>query len=251
LITGAAGHLGSAMAEGLAIAGATVYLNGRNKKNIEAMVDMLTAKGLKVRSAVFDVTKRDEIAHFFDKIEGGFLDVIVNNAYVGTSGSVETASADDYNSSYDVSLISAHNLVQLALPYLRHAKKINGDACVINIASMYGMVSPDIKIYNSKEESNPPFYGAAKAALIHWTKYAACEFAEEGIRFNSISPGAFPSRQVQDEHELVVSKLVKKIPMARIGQPEDLIAPLIFLASSASSYITAINIPVDGGWTAL
>jgi NAD(P)-dependent dehydrogenase (short-subunit alcohol dehydrogenase family) len=251
LITGAAGHLGSAMAEGLALAGATVYLNGRNKQNIEAMIDMLSAKDLKVKSAVFDVTKRDEIKHFLDNIENGILDIIVNNAYAGKSGSVETASAEDYESSYDVSMISAHNLVQLALPHLREAKRINGDACVINIASMYGMVSPDIKIYNSKEESNPPFYGAAKAALIHWTSYAACEFAKEGIRFNSISPGAFPSPQVQDEHKLLVSKLVKKIPMSRVGQPNDLVAPLIFLASSGSKYITAINIPVDGGWTAL
>ena len=250
LITGAAGYLGSAMAEGLALAGATVYLNGRNEKNIEEIVRKLTAKGMNVKPAIFDVTERDEIIQFLDNIEGDTLDIIINNAYAGIAGTVETASAENYESSYNISLIATHNLVQLALPYLRMAKTTNGDACVINIASMYGMVSPDLRIYDSKEGSNPPFYGAAKAALIQWTKYAACEFAEEGIRFNSISPGAFPAKHVQTENKPLVSKIVNKIPMARIGQPEDLVGPVLFLASSAANYVTAVNLPVDGGWTA-
>ena len=250
LITGATGYLGSVMAEGLAQAGAVVYLNGRNKHRVNELVDELVAKSLNVKAAIFDITKRGEIELFLNNIEDNILDIVVNNAYAGTAGTVETTSAEDYISSYNVSMVATHNLVQSLLPYLRAAKKVNGDASVINIASMYGMVSPDLRIYESKEGSNPPFYGAAKAALIQWTKYAACEFAKEGIRFNSISPGAFPSKSVQDKNKALVSKIVNKIPMARMGQPEELIGPLVFLASSSASYTTAINLTVDGGWTA-
>jgi len=250
LITGASGYLGSVMAEGMAKAGAMVYLNGRNNKNINAIVSKLVAKGLDVKSAVFDVTKQDEIESFFDAFESKYLDIVVNNAYAGAAGTVETVLAEDYLLSYDVAMISTHNLVQIALPYLRSAQKKNGDASVITIASMYGVVSPDLRIYSSKEVANPPMYGAAKAALIQWTKYAACEFAEEGIRFNCISPGAFPSEDVQEANKPLVSKIINKIPMARVGVPEDIVGPLIFLASSSSSYVTATNLIVDGGWTA-
>lgn len=250
LITGATGYLGGVMVEGLAQAGATVYLNGRNKHRVNELVDELVAKGLSVKAAIFDITERGEIELFLDNVEDTTIDIVVNNAYAGTAGTVETSSAEDYESSYKISMLATHNLVQLLLPYLRAAKEVNGDASVINIASMYGMVSPDLRIYGSKEKANPPFYGAAKAALIQWTKYAACEFAEEGIRFNSISPGAFPSRDVQNENKSLVSKLVNKIPMARIGHAEELVGPLIFLASSSASYVTAINLKVDGGWTA-
>jgi len=250
LITGASGYLGSVMAEGMAKAGAVVYLNGRNHENINAMVSKLVERGLDVKSAVFDVTKRDEIESFFDGFESEYLDIVVNNAYAGAAGTVETVLAEDYLLSYDVAMIATHNLVQMALPYLRSAQKKNGDASVITIASMYGVVSPDLRIYSSKEEANPPMYGAAKAALIQWTKYAACEFAEEGIRFNCISPGAFPSEDVQEANKPLVSKIINKIPMARVGVPEDIVGPLIFLASSSSSYVTATNLIVDGGWTA-
>jgi len=250
LITGASGYLGSAMAEGMAEEGAVVYLNGRNHENINTMVSKLVEKGHDVKSAIFDVTKRDEIESFFGGFEGECLDIVVNNAYAGAAGTIETISAEDYLLSYDVAMIATHNLVQMALPYLRSAQKKNGDASVITIASMYGVISPDLRIYASKEEANPPIYGAAKAALIQWTKYAACEFAEEGIRFNCISPGAFPSEDAQEVNKPLVSKIINKIPMGRIGQPKDIVGPLVFLASPCSSYVTATNLMVDGGWTA-
>ena len=250
LITGGTGYLGAIMSEGLARAGATVYINGRNKSKVNNLVNKLINNGLQVKAAIFDITKQLEIEHFFNNFEGNILDIVINNAYAGESGTIETSTPDNYRDSYNTSVVAAHNLIQLALPYLRNAKKKNGDASVINISSMYGMVSPDIRIYESQKGSNPPFYGAAKAALIQWTKYAACEFAEEGIRFNSISPGPFPSIEVQKQHSDLVSKIINKVPLARIGKPEELVGPLIFLSSSSSTYITATNLTVDGGWTA-
>jgi NAD(P)-dependent dehydrogenase (short-subunit alcohol dehydrogenase family) len=148
-----------------------------------------------------------------------------------------------------MSVIGAHNVFINALPALRRAVKSRGHASVINVASMYGVVSPDLSVYKTPESSNPPFYGAAKAALIQWTRYAACEYGRENIRFNSVSPGPFPSAQVQADAPDFVRTLSQKVPLGRVGQPGELVGIMVFLASSASSFITGANIPVDGGWT--
>jgi NAD(P)-dependent dehydrogenase (short-subunit alcohol dehydrogenase family) len=114
---------------------------------------------------------------------------------------------------------------------------------------MYAMISPDQRIYESASGVNPPFYGAAKAALLQWTRYAACEFGAEGIRVNSISPGPFPSELVQKGSPAFIEKLANKVPMGRVGQSAEIKGPILFLASSASSFVNGANIVVDGGWT--
>ena len=122
------------------------------------------------------------------------------------------------------------------------------DASVINIASIYGLVSPHLKIYQ-KNNINPPFYGASKAALIQWTRYAAVEFADKGIRFNSVCPGPFPSQAAQTENPKLMKEIIKNVPLGRLGKSSEIVSSLLFLASSGSSYVTGSNITVDGGWT--
>jgi NAD(P)-dependent dehydrogenase (short-subunit alcohol dehydrogenase family) len=246
LITGSTGYLGQTLAIGLAEFGAKVYLNGRSESKVNKLLKKIN---LDVEPAIFDITNSDEVDSFFKSIDNKPIDVLVNNAMSGNSGSIETSTTKDYSLSYDIAVITAHNIVQNALPNLRLAVEKNGYASVVNIASMYGMVSPDLNIYNDKYSANPPFYGAAKAALIQWTKYAACEFARENIRFNSISPGPFPSEYVQKNNKSLVKNIEKKVPMNRIGHPEELVGALIFLASNSSSYVTGTNVIVDGGWT--
>lgn len=250
LVTGSTGYLGQAIAEGLADAGAKVLLNGRCKEKIDALAKKLEVKGCVVQSALFDVTNENEIKRYIEHANLTTMDILVNNAYNGEAGSVETAKAGNYRDSYEISVVAAHNLTHSFLPLLRQARILNGDATVINIASMYGMVSPDCRIYDSKEVSNPPFYGSAKAALIQWSKYAACEFGKEGIRFNVISPGPFPSEATKEKNSELVRKIEQKVPMERVGIPSELIGPVVFLASQASSYVNGANIVVDGGWTA-
>jgi NAD(P)-dependent dehydrogenase (short-subunit alcohol dehydrogenase family) len=245
LITGSTGYLGQVMAKALSEAGAKVYLNGLNEDKVNKLIEDYN---LNARPAIFDVTNAKQVESFFSSISNEPIDIIINNAYFGNSGSIETSSNEDYVSSYAVTVIAAQNIVFNALPLLKLAKKRNGQASVINIASMYGLVSPNINIYQDKNSSNPPFYAASKAALIHWTRYAACEFAPDGIRVNSISPGAFPNKLTQD-HDLI-KKIEKKIPLGRVGEPDELIGALIFLASNSASYVTGTNIIIDGGWTA-
>lgn len=248
LITGATGHLGSQLAISLSELGAHIYVNARNHSNCEKLTLHIRSKGGMASVASFDVTDEDEVKSFSESID--LLDILINNSYAGIGGTVEFSESKDYISSYQSSVISSANLFKFLLPKFRKAVIENGYASVINISSMYGLVSPDLRIYESSSESNPPFYGAAKAALIQWTKYAACEFAKENIRVNCISPGPFPSLVTQTNSPQLVQNIISKVPMNRIGQPIDLVGPVIFLASAASSFVTGANIPVDGGWTA-
>jgi NAD(P)-dependent dehydrogenase (short-subunit alcohol dehydrogenase family) len=174
---------------------------------------------------------------------------LINNAYNGGAGKITTSTQEAYASSYAMTVLAAHNLVIAALPSLRKAVNDYGDASIINLASMYALVSPDQSIYGSVADVNPPFYGAAKAALLQWTRYAACEFGVEGIRVNSISPGPFPAVSIQKENPIFVNMLAKKVPLARIGQADEIKGPTLFLASSASSFVNGANIVIDGGWT--
>lgn len=249
LVTGATGYLGSAMAFILAEAGAHVLVNSRSQERSEAQVKLLVDAGYSAEPAVFDVTSQQDIDRYFAGFQGRPLHILINNAYAGGSGSIELSKAEAYANSYDVTVIAAHNLLKVALPALRKAVRQDGDASVINLASMYAMVSPDQRIYASPSGANPPFYGAAKAALLQWTRYAACEFGAEGIRVNSMSPGPFPSISVQAGNPDFIRKLANKVPMGRIGQSDEIKGPTLFLASSASSFVNGSNLVVDGGWT--
>jgi NAD(P)-dependent dehydrogenase (short-subunit alcohol dehydrogenase family) len=249
LITGATGHLGTSMAFIFAEAGAKVVINSRTFERSNALVSKLKAEGHAAESAVFDVTSPAEIAAFAERIRGEPLHVLVNNAYVGGAGSVQCAESEAYVASYDVTMVAAHRLLRAMLPNLRLAVQQCGEASVINLASMYALVSPDQHIYESSSAVNPPFYGAAKAALLQWTRYAACEFGKEGIRVNAISPGPFPSLAVQAADPSFIEKLSAKVPMGRIGTSDEIKGPILFLASSAASFVNGANIVVDGGWT--
>lgn len=249
LVTGATGYLGSQIARALASAGAHVLVNSRSVDKVNNLVSQLTGMGYSAEPAVFDVTDSAAVQAYFASLAHAKVNIIINNAYAGGAGTIELSTPTSFRSSFDSVVIAAQNMVTYCLPRLRCSVKQDGDASIINIASMYGIVSPNISIYDSPNVANPPFYGLAKAAILQWTKYAACEFGHEGIRVNAISPGPFPSTAVQAEHPDFVSRLTTKVPLERIGNPAELDGPILLLASSASSYMTGSNIVVDGGWT--
>jgi len=251
LVTGGAGYLGQAMCLALAESGAHVLVNSRRAATCEDFVDRLTARGLSASPAIFDVTDAAAVDGFLaDRRPETPLHILVNNASSGRGGTVETATDSDYANAYDIAVIAAQRLIRGLLPALREARRQDGDAAIVNIASMYGVVSPELRNYDSVQGSNPPFYGAAKAGLIHLTRYAACEFAPEGIRCNAIAPGPFPNPKTQRDLPDMVARLVARVPMGRIGDAAEIAGPVTFLASPAASYVTGAIIPVDGGWTA-
>lgn len=252
-LSGATGLLGRPMAKALASAGAHVVLNARKQDALEAFVDELKSAGLSASMACFDVTDEAAVRQHIGLIgeQYGRLDVLVNNASAGRSGTMESATAADFEQLYRVNVVAAFQLLQAAIPLLREAgSRREGGASVINIASMYGSVSPDPSVYGTSGANSPPYYGPAKAGLIQLTRYAACHLATQRIRVNCISPGPFPSAKDLERDAEFHGQLKAKNPMHRTGDPPELQGPLLFLASDASSYVTGINLAVDGGWTA-
>lgn len=251
LVTGATGHLGKAMAFVLAEAGARLLINSRNEKSCASIVEELNRCGAAAEVAHFDVTSQSEIDRYFSSRGDRPLHILINNAYAGASGNISVANPEDYAASYEITVVSAHRILKAALPSLRQAVAGSEGASVINIGTMYALVSPDQRVYDGPNNVNPPFYGAAKAALLQWTRYAACEFGPEGIRVNALSPGPFPTDSVQRSDPEFIQRLSNKVPCGRMGSPDDIKGPILFLASSASSYVNGANIVVDGGWTCL
>jgi NAD(P)-dependent dehydrogenase (short-subunit alcohol dehydrogenase family) len=251
-LSGATGHLGRVMAETLAAAGAHVLVNARHSEKVEELVGALRSSGWQASPATFDVTDETAIHGWVERTEREQrrLDIIVHNASSGRPGTFSEIEAADFDEVYKVNVVAAFQLLKAALPLLRRSAKLTAGASVVNISSMYGSVSPDPSIYGSSGANNPPSYGPAKAGMIQLTRYAACHLASDGIRVNCLSPGPFPARQYLEKDPEFEARLRAKVPMGRTGNPRELQGPLLFLASDASSFVTGINLAVDGGWTA-
>lgn len=252
LVTGGAGHLGAAISTALAEAGGHVCILGRTRATLAELARQLADRGLSAEAIPSDVTMADDIKSVVADLRQRFrkLDVLVNAAYAGRPGVMRDSKSSDYVNAIEITVGAAAELVNAAHDLLRSAVLADGDASVINIASMYGMVSPDPRVYGQSGMNNPPHYGAAKAALLQYTRYAAVHLAPEGIRVNAISPGAFPPEATQRRDPAFAAALVQKVPLGRLGRPEDLAGAVVFLASAGSRFVTGANLPVDGGWTA-
>ncbi|MFC1644083.1 SDR family oxidoreductase [Candidatus Omnitrophota bacterium] len=248
IVTGGAGHLGAAISESLAEAGAKVVVAGRNLEKAVKKADELSKKyNTECMGLVMDISSLSSVKNAMKEIKKKMkkIDLLVNNAYFSGSGRIESMSEKEWAKGIDGTVSGVFRCSQAVIPYMAKA----GGGAIINIASMYGMVSPDPSIYDNTGFNNPPNYGAGKAAIIQFTRFEACHLADKNIRVNSISPGAFPDKKVQSDKKFI-SKLKKKIPARRIGEPNDIKGAVLFLASEASSYVTGVNLIVDGGWTA-
>lgn len=121
---------------------------------------------------------------------------------------------------------------------------------IVLFSSMYGTVAPDPSIYDADQSPNPIEYGVNKAGIQQMARYLAVHFGPGGVRCNSISPGPFPNPTVRQSHPNLLIGLNRKVPLGRIGRAEEVAGAVAFLLSDASSYVSGINLPVDGGWTA-
>ncbi len=247
VVTGGAGYLGTAICETLAELGANLVLASRDKAKCEKKCDEikeLTGGSVKAVALELDVLNRDAPAKFFAQVHEHFdaIDILVNNAWSGNKNSWESITNEDWEHDIDMSLNSVFRLTKAAFPDLKASRGV-----ILNIASMYGHIGPDYRIYDGKEFANPPSYGAAKAGVIQFTKYLASFLSPHQIRVNALSPGAFPHPPTQ-KHTAFMEKLGSKNPMNRIGQPDELKGAVALLCSPAGSYITGQNLCVDGGW---
>lgn len=246
LITGGYGYLGKAITESLAFHGASVFVLGRSKEKFDTAF-----AGFKAANNIFfsdcDVASSLSIEKAFKKIadEQGRIDVLINNAFYSKGQSPETMSDEDFALGIDGTLNNVFRCIKAIIPFF----KKNSAGKIINVSSMYGMVSPDFEVYSDfPAYLNPPHYGAAKAGVIQITKYYANFLGKDGITVNTVTPGPFPSAEVQ-KAEGFIEELKNKTALNKIGKPEDLAGAFVFLSSNASDFITGQNIIVDGGWT--
>ncbi len=247
-VSGAAGHLGRPMARALAEAGARVILNGRQEARLKDFAAELERDGLHSECAAFDMADFEAVRRFFSARER--LDVLVNNAIAMTPKSFAKLEPADFEQTYMSAVTAAFEAARAALPALRNAAAAAGEARIVNVASMYGVVSPDKRIYAKPEQASPFHYGPAKAALLQLTRHLAAELAPDNIRVNALVPGPFPTPRVSTDDPAFAQRLAAKTMMGRLGRAEEIAGPLLFLASPASSFVTGACLAVDGGWTA-
>ena len=235
--------MGRGMANILLEYDAIVYILARNK----AKFDIEFGRQSSAHFIETDIENKKSIDYSIQKIgdHEGKIDVLINNAHYGVSNHPEKMTSDEFRKGIDGGLNQYYNFIRASVKYL----KLSNNGKIINIASMYGMVVPDLDIYTGREEFlNPPNYGVAKAGVIHLSKYYAMYLGKYNINVNSVSPGPFPSKEVQKDKEFI-KRLANKTKLKRIGKPEDLQGIILLLSSSMSSYLTGQNIAVDGGWT--
>ncbi len=243
-VSGAAGHLGQAMSRALGDAGAHVILNGRDSTRLKDFAAQLPSAEI----APFDITDTVAVRAYFAGCRR--LDVLVNNAVTMTPRPFDELQPEDFARTYASGVTAAFELARAALPALKAGAVAAGDASIVNIASMYAAVSPDARLYSKREQASPFHYGPVKAALLQLTRHLASEFAPERIRVNAIVPGPFPRPSIQRDDPDFAARLAGRTMLGRLGVPDEMRGPLLFLASHASGYVTGTSLLVDGGWTA-
>lgn len=189
-----------------------------------------------------DITSKNQIESFLDKIEDN-IDLLVNNAGVSVFSPFEKRTELELDQVIKVNLVGTILMTQAV--YNRFFKK-QKNGVVVNIGSIYGVVSGDMRIYDEGDRRTPEIYGATKAAVINLTKYFAAYMAPD-IRVNCISPGGIFNNQKSD----FIKKYSFKVPQGRMGDESELLSSLEYLISDTSTYVTGQNIIVDGGLTIL
>lgn len=232
LITGASAGIGEAIARAFHRAGAQCVLHGRDRDRLERVADELSAE-----SIVADLMDRDAPRRIATQIaKSGGLDILVNNAGFEEHATIEELSSDAFGRILEVNLIAPAALLRECIPALREGK----DPSVINITS----------IHESVPVAGNGGYAAAKAGLASLTRTSAVELGPDGIRVNTIAPGAVATAMNRDTLATVgQDRFAEWIPLGRVGHVDEIADVAVFLASRASRYITGTSIVVDGGYS--
>jgi hypothetical protein len=238
IVTGASSGLGARFAEVLAGAGATVVVAARRAQRVEALAQQVD--GVAVPCDVVDADDRERLVN--TTLERfGRIDVLVNNAGVGTPEAAESETPERFADVLGVNLTAAFALSQLVGRSMLEA----GRGSIVNVVSILGIVSAGQIPF--------PSYAASKGGLIALTRELAGQWSRRGVRVNALAPGWFESEMTAEmfADEKSMAWVARKAPMGRPGQPHELDGALLFLASDASSYVTGQVLAVDGGWTAV
>lgn len=248
LVVGGAGLLGGEISNVLAELGARVVVASRDLEKCKRFAASLAVcrEGQNHEALPVDIADPASIRELIDRVAevtGGGLDILVNSGWSGRKNTFNSISDEDWNYDIEICLNGVFRCVKAAVPLLAQRKGV-----ILSIASMYGHVAPDYRLYDSEKLANPPSYGAAKAGVIQLTKYLASFLSPQGIRANCISPGPFPFESTQRENPEFIARLKGKNPLNRLGEPQDIKGVAAVLCTDAGKYITGQNVCVDGGW---
>lgn len=243
LVTGGAYGIGFAMAEALAKAGAKIAFNCRSQQNLDKAMAEYKAKGIEAHGYICDVTEEESVKNLISQIKSelGTIDILVNNAGIIKRIPMLEMSADDFRQVVDIDLNGPFIVAKAVLPDMIE----KGHGKIINVCSMMSELGRE----------TVSAYAAAKGGLKMLTRNICSEFGEHNIQCNGIGPGyiATPQTAPLREKQPDGSRhpfdqfIVSKTPAARWGEPEDLMGPVVFLASDASNFVNGHVLYVDGG----
>jgi NAD(P)-dependent dehydrogenase (short-subunit alcohol dehydrogenase family) len=242
VVIGGTGVLGGAFCDGLAQAGAHVIVAGRSEQRGQERVAAIGALGGHAEFLAVDATSRESIRTLLEKTLAGHsrVDILVNCAGVNSATPYETIPDEDWHRVIDGNLTATHLAIQTFAPQM--AGQPDGGS-ILNIGSVTAHL-PLSRVFA---------YSASKAAVVNLTQNLAREYAPRNVRINALCPGFFPAeqnRKILDAQR--VDNIMRQTPMARFGEPEELIgAALLLLSRTAGSFITGAALYVDGGFTGM
>lgn len=237
VVTGASSGLGVAFAVACAEAGADVVLAARRVDKLEQTAELVRKAGRAALCVSTDIADPDQAQHLIDAAMEHFgrVDVLVNNAGIGTAHPATRETPEQFRQVIDINLNGAYWAAQAC------GRVMLPGSAIINISSVLGLTTAGLP---------QAAYAASKAGLIGLTRDLAQQWgARRGIRVNAIAPGFFKSEMTDSYQDGYLDSMAPRLVLGRIGDPQELAATLVWLASDAASYVTGQTIPVDGGLT--
>lgn len=237
IVTGGSGLIGKAVVNDISQKGGFAV-------NIDLLEKTDLKKGVLQADLTNDTSVQEAVAQIISTF--GRIDGLVNNAYPRTKdwgAKFENIKPDSWRKNVDIQLNSYVVISQEVLKQM----KLQQSGSIVNVASIYGVVGNDFTIYEGTEINPPAAYSAIKGGIINFSRYLASYYGKDNIRVNCVSPGGI----FDNQPEAFVKNYEHKVPLKRMGSPEDIAPPVSFLLSEEAKYITGHNLLVDGGWTAI
>ncbi|MDP2420234.1 SDR family oxidoreductase [Sediminibacterium sp.] len=232
---------------GCGLLGKEIIRNLESKEAIAINADINVVTNLDKHTLAIDITSEQSVINAIKSVSEfyGKIDGLVNNAYPRTKDwgtKFEDITYESWQKNVDIQMNSTFLFIQKIMPELLKTK-----GSIVNMASIYGVVGNDITIYENTSINTAAPYSAIKGGIINFTRYLASYYGRKGVRINCVSPGGI----FDNQHETFIANYEKKVPMGRMGNPDDIAPAVSFLLSDDAKYITGQNLIVDGGWTSI